>query len=70
MKFSNRVLMKKRDLEKKLKEYGWLLARHGGSHDIWTNGLISTQVPRHPEVNELLAKNIIKQAQKCRGLKE
>ena len=62
--------MKKRDLEKKLKENGWWLARHGGSHDIWTNGFISTQVPRHAEVNELLAKSILRQAQQHRGSKE
>lgn len=54
--------MKKKDLEKKLKALGWWLDRHGGNHDIWTNGLISTQIPRHSEVNELLAKSILKKA--------
>lgn len=59
--------MKKRDLEKKLKAFGWWLERHGGKHDIWTNGEISNQVPRHPEVNELLARSIIKEAEKNPG---
>ena len=56
--------MKKKDLEKKLKSFGWWLDRHGGNHDIWTNGDIANQVPRHPEINELLAKSIIKKAEK------
>ena len=56
--------MKKKDLEKKLKKAGWWLDRHGGNHDIWTNGKITNQVPRHPEVNELLAKSIVKEAEK------
>ncbi len=59
--------MKKKDLEKKLKKAGWWLARHGGNHDIWTNGKITNQVPRHAEVNELLAKSIVKQAEQHPG---
>jgi mRNA interferase HicA len=39
----------------------------GSSHDIWTNGNITNQVPRHSEVNELLAKSIIKEAEKYPG---
>ena len=30
--------MKKKDLEKKLRSFGWWLDRHDGNHDIWTNG--------------------------------
>lgn len=52
--------MKKRDLEKKLKEAGWYLKAHGGNHDIWTNGKDIEQIPRHREVNERLAKAIIR----------
>lgn len=59
--------MKKRDLEKKLKKAGWWLDRHGGNHDIWTNGNNTTQVPRHSDVNELLAKSIVKEAEKNPG---
>lgn len=62
--------MKKRDLEKKLKEAGWWLARHGGNHDIWTNGNRTNQVPRHKEVAEQLAKSIIKEAEKNPGEKK
>ncbi|MCB1115907.1 MAG: type II toxin-antitoxin system HicA family toxin [Chlamydiia bacterium] len=54
--------MKKRDLEKKLKKQGWTLSRHGSNHDVWTNGVISEPVPRHNEINELLAKKILRKA--------
>jgi mRNA interferase HicA len=56
--------MKKRDLEKRLRSFGWYLDRHGGNHDIWTNGNITTQIPRHAEINELLAKAILRKAEK------
>lgn len=55
--------MKKRDVERKLRELGWWFDRHGGSHDLWTNGKIFESVPRHNEVNEGLAKKIIRVAQ-------
>lgn len=59
--------MKKKDLEKKLKQAGWWLDRHGGNHDIWTNGKVTNQIPRHAEVNEFLAKSIIHEAEKYPG---
>jgi mRNA interferase HicA len=59
--------MKKRDLENKLKDLGWWFLRHGGNHDTWTNGRDIEQIPRHREVNEHLAKKIIKTAQKNKG---
>jgi len=55
--------MKKKDLEKRLAECGWRLQRHGGKHDYWTNGTIFESVPRHTEVNEMLAKKILRTAQ-------
>lgn len=57
--------MKKRDLEKLLKNNGWYLLRSGGNHDIYTNGVETEPIPRHNEVNERLAQSIIKR----RGLK-
>lgn len=54
--------MKKRDLERQLSELGWWFERHGGNHDIWTNGEDQESVPRHNEVDEWLAKKIIKNA--------
>jgi len=37
--------MKRRDLEKKLCELGWHFERHGGNHDVWTNGNESESLP-------------------------
>jgi mRNA interferase HicA len=54
--------MKRRDLEKKLRSLGWLLARHGGRHDVWSNGERDLVVPRHNEINEYTAKAILKEA--------
>ncbi|MDO4485705.1 MAG: type II toxin-antitoxin system HicA family toxin [Bacillota bacterium] len=52
--------MKRRDLEKKLKEAGWYLLRNGADHDIWTNGKNIEPIPRHKEINERLAKAILR----------
>lgn len=52
--------MKRSDLIKKLEQNGWYLARKGSNHDIYTNGKRSEPIPRHREINELLAKSIIK----------
>jgi mRNA interferase HicA len=54
--------VKRRDLIKKLEEAGCNLIRHGSRHDIYHNPSTgrSEPVPRHREVNELLAKKIIK----------
>ena len=54
--------MKKRDLERQLTAIGWRLDRHGGNHDIWTNGDVYEPIPRHAEISELLAKKILKKA--------
>jgi len=55
--------MKKRELEKKLKGTGWWLDRHGGNHDVWTNGVICEPVPRHSEISEMLARKIPKKVE-------
>lgn len=52
--------MKRRDLIKKLEANGWWLLRHGNDHDIYTNGTDIEPVPRHREINEQLAKSIIR----------
>jgi mRNA interferase HicA len=45
-----------------LEEMGCVLVRHGGKHDWYTNQITkqSPPVPRHNEINENLAKSIIK----------
>ena len=61
--------MKKKIIEQKLNELGWYLLRQGGSHEIWTNGEITEALPRHKEINETLAKKIIKKATLNKGIK-
>lgn len=50
--------MKHQDLVKKLKAASCDLLRHGAKHDIYHNPKTgkSQPVPRHREINELLAK--------------
>ncbi|HEC31335.1 MAG TPA: type II toxin-antitoxin system HicA family toxin [Deltaproteobacteria bacterium] len=54
--------MKRKDLIKELEKMGCILIRHGGKHDWYHNPRtkISQPVPRHKEINEYLAKHIIK----------
>ena len=52
--------MKRRDLIKMLEKKGWWFLKHGGNHDIYTNGTDIEPVPRHKEINEMTAKSIIK----------
>lgn len=56
--------MKRRDLEKHLRQHGCVIRRHGGSHDYWenpTNGRHEA-IPRHRELNTSTAAGI------CKGL--
>ena len=52
--------MKRRDLIKILENNGWWKLREGANHDIYTNGNKNEPIPRHIEINEMLAKAIIK----------
>ena len=54
--------MKRRDLVRTLEDMGCQLVRHGGRHDWYTNPKTkqSQPVPRHSEINEHLARSIIK----------
>ncbi len=54
--------MKRKDLVKRLLDMGCVLTRHGGKHDWYTNPVTKTSqpVPRHTEINEGLAKHIIR----------
>jgi mRNA interferase HicA len=53
-------LMKQRDLVKKLEDSGFVFERHGSNHDIYARGEEKEEVPRHKEIDERLAKAIIK----------
>jgi predicted RNA binding protein YcfA (HicA-like mRNA interferase family) len=54
--------MKRRDLVGKIEEGGAIFIRHGGKHDWFQNPQtkISQPVPRHSEINDMLARSIIK----------
>ncbi len=52
--------MKQRELVKKLVNAGFVFYRHGGNHDIYIKDGIMEQVPRHKEINEQLAKAILR----------
>lgn len=57
--------MKQKDLLHLFFKNGWWILREGANHIIVTNGTDIEAIPRHREVNERLAKAIIKR----RGLK-
>ena len=54
--------MKRRALVQKIEEMGCQLIRHGGKHDWYQNPQtrMAQPVPRHREINEFLARSIIK----------
>jgi len=52
--------MKRRDLIKKLEQNGWHLERRGGNHDIYTNGVKNEPISHSREIDEVLAKKILK----------
>ena len=55
--------MKRKDLIKKITSFGCTLLRHGRSHDLYINPKTGKKqpVPRHNEIDEILAKHIIKE---------
>ena len=52
--------MKQRELVKKLRSIGFEFERPGGNHDIYKRGDDEEQIPRHKEVNEKLARAILR----------
>jgi len=54
--------MKRIDLIRRLEESGCVLIRHGGRHDWYqsTRTGACQPVPRHREINERLARHILK----------
>ena len=54
--------MKRRDLEEALRRLGWRFLRHGGKHDVWSDGERQEAIPRHSEINEKLARAILRRA--------
>jgi predicted RNA binding protein YcfA (HicA-like mRNA interferase family) len=58
--------MKREKLLKKISEMGAVFVRHGKKHDIYENPRTHeyTQIPRHPDINEYTAKDILKKLAK------
>lgn len=54
--------MKRRELEEALRKVGWSFLRHGANHDVWTDGEQQEPIPRHSEINEKLARAILRRA--------
>ena len=54
--------MKRRELEEALRKFGWRFLRQGGKHDVWTNDKRQEPIPRHAEINEKLARAILRRA--------
>jgi predicted RNA binding protein YcfA (HicA-like mRNA interferase family) len=54
--------VKRQKLLKEILKRGAVFVRHGANHDIYENPRtnVSTQIPRHADINELVAKAIIK----------
>ena len=54
--------MKRVDLIRKIEEAGAVFVRNGGRHDWYQNPItgMSQPIPRHREINELLARSIIR----------
>lgn len=57
--------MKTKELIEMLERNGWSFKRHGANHDIYVKGTERESIVRHREVDEELARAIIKR----RGLK-
>ena len=54
--------MKRRDLIRKIEDGGAVFIRHGGKHDWYQNPTtkMAQPVPRHTEINEMLARSVIR----------
>ncbi|MDE0135433.1 MAG: type II toxin-antitoxin system HicA family toxin [Acidimicrobiaceae bacterium] len=61
--------MKRHELVKRIRVTGSVLVRHGAKHDWYRNPDTGAHqaVPRHNEINDRLARQIIKQLSQPRG---
>ncbi len=55
--------MKRKELIQKITSFGCELVRHGSRHDLYRNPKTGKKqpIPRHDEIDERLAKHIIKE---------
>jgi len=54
--------VKRRDLIRKIEEQGGVFVRHGGKNDWYRNPMtgVFQPVPRHSEINENLARSVLR----------
>ena len=52
--------MKRRDLIRRLEKAGFRFYAHGADHDRYIRNTVIEQIPRHKEINEQLARAILK----------
>jgi predicted RNA binding protein YcfA (HicA-like mRNA interferase family) len=52
--------VKRRELIKKLTDNGWYFLRAGSKHDIYTNGIRNESISRQKDIDEELAKLILR----------
>jgi len=52
--------MKRKDLIKLFEQNGWTFLREGGDHTVYRKGEENEYIPRHKEINERLAKALIR----------
>ena len=57
--------VKRKDLIRLFEKNGWWFLREGGNHTIYTDGINKEPISRQIEIDDVLAKKIIKR----RGLK-
>lgn len=54
------IILKRRIFIKLLERGGFVFERHGSNHDVYVRGTEREEIPRHKEINEKLAKAILK----------
>lgn len=54
------TLIKQRDFIKKLEDGGFVFERHGSNHDVYVRETEREEVPKHKEINEKLAKAVLR----------
>lgn len=52
--------MRRRIFIKLMERGGFVFERHGSNHDVYVRGTEREEIPRHKEINEKLAKAILK----------
>ena len=54
--------MQRRDLERARRQLGLQFLRHGGQHDVGTDGKREEAIPHHTEIHDKLAQAILRRA--------